>query len=432
MKFLDYFKYAIDNILKHKLRSILVVISSIIAMLLMSLAIFLYELDNYNIRECDRTLQNGIDNTGYFMIEFDDSSENDDLNKKLYEMKKLLNEVTKIPEVENVGSFTLMGITSEGFNDLIKRQKGHRISEPTKEMEMTIGNMESFEAFSLESDLFNMFKLKLQKGELPSKLNYVDNCKYVYLGYHYRDIPIGTVIERKVKNQSYKYIVAGILKKGSKILNDNMYNLSITVDKYCWNLDYEAIVLDNVNTGMQKYFSVKEGSDMNKVRDRINRISKKLGQTVITGDLKEVINIRHTETKNIIKYILQLLIITLIVVIITQACMLIIVTINDINKYAIMNAFGVSKKEINLIIIIENLIKFIFAICVSWLGCIWYINYNYSSSKKVFLYVIEVFYRAVSWKIIIVFFIIFLLASLVPIIELQRRSLVSIIGGRKI
>ena len=211
-----------------------------------------------------------------------------------------------------------------------------------------------------------------------------------------------------------------------------MYNLSITVDKYCWNLDYEAIVLDNVNTGMQKYFSVKEGSDMNKVRDRINRISKKLGQTVITGDLKEVINIRHTETKNIIKYILQLLIITLIVVIITQACMLIIVTINDINKYAIMNAFGVSKKEINLIIIIENLIKFIFAICVSWLGCIWYINYNYSSSKKVFLYVIEVFYRAVSWKIIIVFFIIFLLASLVPIIELQRRSLVSIIGGRKI
>ena len=61
-----------------------------------------------------------------------------------------------------------------------------------------------------------------------------------------------------------------------------------------------------------------------------------------------------------------------------------------------------------------------------------YINYNYSSSKKVFLYVIEVFYRAVSWKIIIVFFIIFLLASLVPIIELQRRSLVSIIGGRKI
>ena len=47
MKFLDYFKYAIDNILKHKLRSILVVISSIIAMLLMSLAIFLYELDNY-------------------------------------------------------------------------------------------------------------------------------------------------------------------------------------------------------------------------------------------------------------------------------------------------------------------------------------------------------------------------------------------------
>ena len=85
--------------------------------------------------------------------------------------------------------------------------------------------------------------------------------------------------------------------------------------------------------------------------------------------------------------------------------MLIIVTINDINKYAIMNAFGVSKKEINLIIIIENLIKFIFAICVSWLGCIWYINYNYSSSKKVFLYVIGVFYRAVSWKIIIVFFI---------------------------
>ena len=83
MKFLDYFKYAIDNILKHKLRSILVVISSIIAMLLMSLAIFLYELDNYNIRECDRTLQNGINNTGYFMIEFDDSSENDDLNKKL-------------------------------------------------------------------------------------------------------------------------------------------------------------------------------------------------------------------------------------------------------------------------------------------------------------------------------------------------------------
>lgn len=421
MRIVESFKFAIDGILNRKLRSLLVIVASVMAILLCSLVIFMYELDNYNVKKCDNILKYGINNTGYFIIDAEGVDE-DTYNY-------FMNKIEEMDGIQGIGGHVLTYLDDNCFNGLISIQEDNRIAEPTEKSEsFVLNNNNKFEVFCMDKKALSLYDIKVIDGELPYELDNQKDRIYMYLGYEYREIPVGTVFESENSN----YVVAGILEKNSSIINEFLSNSAVGVDKYYWNLDYEAIVLDSNNISYEKYFSVREDSDIDTIKKEIKSISNKMGINVIIGELNQVIKVRHKEVEKLIEYIIQLLIITIIVVTITQACMLIVSTLSDMTKYSIMNAFGVTKKSIIIVVMLENFIKYILAICISLVGSIVYLKYQYESSKKMYMYAIEIFYNSVQWKVCLIFLIIYMIASILPIYEIHRKSLVSIVGGKRI
>ena len=92
----------------------------------------------------------------------------------------------------------------------------------------------------IDATIQNIWKMKLDEGILIEELKPMEDGMYLYLGSAYKDkIEVGTKYIGEVGDQSYTYVVAGILEKGQSFPVSQMEMLDFSDVTGTIPLDYD-------------------------------------------------------------------------------------------------------------------------------------------------------------------------------------------------
>lgn len=103
------------------------------------------------------------------------------------------------------------------------------------------GKERGIQVIEMDETLVPMFQLPMIAGEMKPEGS--SDTLFVFLGYNFKDIPIGTELKKTSNGQNV--VVAGILEKGSRILDPNyvVYNDAQTIFRYTTLLDNMVIMV---------------------------------------------------------------------------------------------------------------------------------------------------------------------------------------------
>ena len=217
---------------------------------------------------------------------------------------------------------------------------------------------------------FGMFPLKLYDGYEPEHYRDSDYNGLFYLGYGLKEIPVGTEIEYHLEGYDYKYVVAGILEKGSFLFNPELITTAGKEgdEEYQHMLDYDVVDLFSYSEPYQidisnaRFFcSVEKGYKAEEVLDRILLESQKKGIKMTGMVLSERKRGVNNFLATVRDHALTMLMITPLAVAVIFICSQMLGVLNRSREFGVWMASGISKGEIIRILIGENLVKILFS-----------------------------------------------------------------------
>lgn len=218
------------------------------------------------------------------------------------------------------------------------------------------------ECVAISSATLDFYNLKLYKGSFESASN--DNT-VLYLGYNYKDIPIGTVLKNvDYQGNIHDQVVAGILEKNTEIIDGHA-----CANSYAMNVNY-AIELDNMVLSVQEYsddfminmsgpvlVSLSEGVSYEEGIEEIKRIAEKYGIIINPAPLEGKMHIMLSEFDillDLTSSVTPVLIIITVIILISSHILTIIYRNRELGVW-LSNGFGL--KQVRSIILFETMIK---------------------------------------------------------------------------
>lgn len=239
-------------------------------------------------------------------------------------------------------------------------------------------------------ELFRMFKPELESGvyvtaeEASVKYKNMFGC---YLGADYKQcIPAGTVF-RSVKTTfgtNVDLIVLGHLKKGAKIINPEAgHPEDMTIQEPYLSLDNKMLMLYSGDLD-PSYYGTYFISSKCKAKDFTKDIIKSgrekgLNFTFIT--LGQMLKEKTSDGKLLYDLNKKMFCIIAFVSINMILCFQIMSITENNKEYGILLTNGYTSKDISLMILIENLLKFLLAFAVAFLMEYYRLKKNYSTDN---------------------------------------------------
>lgn len=178
----------------------------------------------------------------------------------------------------------------------------------------------------------------------------------IYIGADYRGaIPTGTIFKYKWHDR-YEIVVLGHFKKGEKLISDLIIDQeNIEQNKTDIELDDKIVLVHAAEPDTNHFFLASKNSASEfraSVRDELDS-----GVNIVT--MEEVLQDRDRKNENMHMLFKRLFVL----IISTATCMIFsfqIVAINESNKtYGILLTNGYKKKDIAVIVVIENILKYL-------------------------------------------------------------------------
>lgn len=411
MRIINWIKYALDNIIKYPRKFVILIFSMLISSVLLGIALFMVFNTNKDERMADDILMAGLGNT----VRFNFDSADGDCSYENY--IACIDEINSSEIIDSIGMILWeWKLLDECFDELIERQADYGI-DTENGLDIVVVN----------KDIFNFCNINLYKGELPEKLGDNEEYTYIYLGYYYADIPVGTVYEG---TDGIRFKVAGILESDSGIMNPTYAERAMWPDSSVIDLDARILVIDDEMCYGSVIFA-SSPCDYSDVKSEIIRIADTYGFEAQVDSLQKIADDKREYDAGMISAMLRLVIIILIVVVIVQTCIQMAVAMDNVYKYGIMMVNGFKLIDIWMINIAEAVIRILVALTGTYACSVIYINYEYSIiiSRKLAR---ELFITQVMPVIGCVLMIISIIALLIPMIYLTKKSRAELIGGKRI
>lgn len=350
-------------------------------------------------------------------------------NEQADRYAQILSELDEVEAVGFIRGYSLVfGENADvgGWWDIQKIQSKNNLAyaEEYEEGEYAV------QMIDVNRTLLPCFNLLLESGERIEKCS--DDAVYVYLGYNFRDIPIGTKIQKTI--DGYDTIVAGILKKGSYMLDPKFVVFNSDEMSFRYTTLMDNMVLLCKPTESQYYqsknllFSCAPGYTFEKATAKIKETSEKLG---IQADFETLQHRMDTLTqkedwaKGYMRNTMILLgLASVVLLVVTQ----IFLMYRRREEIGIWVTAGIAKRTIVLILVVENLIKigvaFGMALLLAW--NIW--KFKLSDAAYYMEIQSELFGRLFLFSLGIAL-VLTVLVSLLPVFYLYQRSLCALAKG---
>lgn len=420
MKIQTMCKFALDSIAKSYKKFLISVLLCVCSFVLIGVVGYAFDVTQYGRKSIESLLADGIERTGIIQIN-QDASESAAImhfSEQAYRSK----------EIKAIGDFGYGG-------------NGSRLKQLLK-IQNTYGNPhqgygeDQLECLYIQYNLIGAFRFDLLEGVKPEELSFGKNEIALYLGNHFKEVPIGTKYE--IKDESgqirYTYKVAGVLKKGAKWLEEeNLYQAETLKVSNLVPLDNLVVMVMNDDYGTYHWaYSLEDGFSFAQGEEKLRELAKECGIEIslgtVSGTMKEV----QSNNKTIINYVLELFIMVCLVTFVVLVCIQLVNILNDLKEYGILYANGMSVKELMNILFLENVIKVLLSFLLSLAICYMLLQKCFPVySEYVLVQAQDIFLKMTSWKMALVAIVLMVSSSIIPMRTLSKMQPVEMIGGNR-
>lgn len=335
---------------------------------------------------------------------------------------------SEIKGIGSVYSYDNSYLTAECLSFLNEVQEGHK-SDNT---------MTSIEAYSLYSYDFDIYNIQLTEGIAPKDIEWINEALVpLYLSEKYKGITnIGEHYYYYYDEETliYDYYVAGYFSEDSTIVCESAVASDLQDGSY--SLEYGVVELfrmgcRNISGG---YFTINDGYSFSEISEEFQKKFSEIECVCSIDNVSRSISYMERDTVRSLRY----LIIATILLSGTSIIVLLVIQISNVltrsEEYGIWLTNKATGKDVVWMLLWQNIIRFIFAGLIAFLGVNLYIR------KFLFSEIIpnSVIAHRISNRIIIssvypsmaalgIFIVI--CSSFVPIIKLAKAEPVKLIKG---
>ena len=226
------------------------------------------------------------------------------------------------------------------------------------------------ECIAVSGATLDFYNINLYKGSFDSVSS--DNT-VIFLGYNYRDIPLGTVLRNtdylgNVKDQ----VVVGILEKNTEIID-----VHACANSYAMNVNY-SINLDNMILAVQEYsddfhinmsgplvVSLAEEISYEEGVSEIRRIGDKYGKIINPAPLEGKMHVMLSEFDILLDLTSSItpVLVGITIIILISSHLLILIYRN--RELAVWLSNGLTNKQVHKIVLFETILKMVSSAIIS-------------------------------------------------------------------
>lgn len=410
-------------LMSNKMRRMLLILAlNIVCFLLFLLGLFLYEQGNYNRNSCDKILSSGVDGTGYLVLESNRSEQ--EFREKEMPFREALYQYEGITAIGTVdkGSVPYM-------SELQKLQKKYDLSKTTQAYNSSGNLCMTY----LEPTFLELNPISLAKGKQVSLDMYSDeDYHYLYLGWDYREIPVGTKYRQSFDSGlTLTYEVAGIMKKGTKLVSDEIFWIDADSVVSYESMDNAIVVIQKTANRDWELFGIDtKHYSMNEVRHYIKKLAAQYGYQVSIATLSATFDRAEANSAEVRKYIRDLFVLVCLVTIGIMMCMQVIDFMSHEYEYGIMRISGFTQKELIQVFWIQNIAKLLCAYAVAAGILALFLQPMFAIDDTSALVIHELLLGCVFGKGLLLLLGLLLVSMLVPVFVVKKYPVVEMLKRR--
>lgn len=420
MQIKNWFRFAFESISRKWFVTLATILLCAASFFLIGLTGYLHDLTNYGYDNVNRTIREGVEQTGTLII---DSNKFDEQHTE--ELRQLQDEIFNLPEIQSIGDYGLTSQLYEGTEELKEIQN--------REKKM-FGQKEDLEVLHISSNLIQLCQAEFTESDVWKEYEGKENYNKIYLGSNFQNIPVGTVYECYITDDiSLFYVVVGILAKDAQWIDESMIYSSEPMElSYTYSLNNMIICEDKDVSSNIWIYTVQKENKPEDVRDKIRSIAKEYGIDMKFSSLENVFKKKESENRKITKYTDDFLWFVSVTTIVIMICIQLSNIVSRSREYGILYANGASTKDLLWIMIIENTIKLFLGFCVSMGILKMVIQNTYREMGEYWLWIgNKIFYGYTIEKMAAAMVLLLFFISIVPVCYMSRLKPVALIGGEK-
>ena len=425
MTFRDYLQLAKKRLYSNKGMFFFNAVLSVVALLFIGFSIMVPQVMSHGRRTIEKSLAGDIEKYGV-MSNSVDIYENE--NEQEY-----FRCLADAEEIESVGMWQYTGMgglktensSRDYWADILEI---HNRSLKTFDREET----DYVQAVAISPQAMGINELNLLTGELEPE--HAENQVLVYLGYNFREIPVGTVFSSEDNEDDITYVVAGILEENTTMLDWQALLMGSNSMQFSYGISLDNMILlrirecDRGYLYLYNFFSSAEGYTYEDAAERVKEISEELGITVETDRLSNRVESVMGVTDWLvseIERIAGLLFFSALIILLSSQLLTILRRKEELGVWI---SCGIHKRQIIGVLLLENTIKMLLAativigIFTLFWKCMRFEQSVYHELRYVIYYNLDIFILLVASGMAV-------LISLVPIRYIYKISLHALVKG---
>lgn len=333
------------------------------------------------------------------------------------------------PEIDSVGTWDYAGFApmatvnseTDYWNQILEIQNSHvrEFGDDTDYVQFVY----------MLSQAFHINNLELLHGSTDQ---IGQNTEYLmYLGYNFRDIPVGTIFANET--YGFSYVVNGIFRKNTSIVDeqDILWNLGGLKLSCSIAMDNMILVVPPCSENYYSetyFFKCSDGYTYGEAAARIKNISEEYGIQTETGKLQDRVDTILSDSNRILSAIAKLsglLVFSALIILLTAQLLTILSRKDELGVWLIS---GIGKKKIFMILLGENMIKMLISALVAF-GIVIVFEQLLIPSKSVAYELRYILWGNIPVCLLLCAALMAFLCSIIPIAYVNKKSIPEIVRG---
>lgn len=350
------------------------VISYLITLICFGLLCFIISFPwifNRAYRDVDRLLPTGLDNCA--VIDFKSTLSNEKIVSATEEGRAFIVQLLDSEEIFGIGDYIEAGVefnlSYDGTDYSTTMFETSRVNEHNILRGDLPPGMNLYDTVAFSYHFKDFYNFDLYKGDFDIQEELENGDYILYLGYNFRDIPIGAC-ETKY-NPSFKrditYRVAGIIDKGEEILNVKAAATNFMFDaSYGYNLDNMIIMVlgkTSENDVISLYgtlpVSFAEGTSFEDGISKIKEIADKNGITVSVQSMRNKLQVQLSQYDDILNAVALVSPISFLVTAMILLTVQLLFSVMRNDEIGVWLSNGMTRKEVFLLLLLDNMKKLV-------------------------------------------------------------------------
>ena len=413
MSIKNIFKFSLDNMSRSKKKLAIVVLLQVVVFILVGQVLIEYNKQKYILDKCENILSAPPEKCEAIDFESADLSEEKTIEfvKEIYKTEGLLAVGHDCAGVQ--------GIVSTIFNGELRNIQSSNPYKTYIEMDDSLRCRDTQKSLIPYYEFDYVDKLDISKNQ-PM------DTAYLILGNAYKDIKVGSEhIEVLENGIEVHFVVVGILEKGEEFVETKLVDPQ---EIEIINCDYEIFIMypmeDYQYSRPYVSYAIDKKHTVEEIHNEIIEIAEKYGlarEDISFFNAEKSLEIYNKPMNYVVGMILDIAIIITITTVLVSICIQSVTIIDSMNMYGIMYANGVTRKDVALIVILENLVKTILAIMTAYSFARCYYSLVFDKTVT-FSNELAVLNGIVIYQVIGIGLLIMVASTIVPLIIINRNT----------